>query len=113
MIKKNQLICVINPFPSICLCYSLFRSLHLSLFEIAYYILVTLLVDKVKEIYRELFKMHKIYSVENDRIVLNEVDISDFAIKLKKALCSQQEDNIIEEVTLHIENLIDITGDFI
>ena len=71
------------------------------------------LQDKVKKTYKELLKMHKIHSVEGKRIVLKEVEVSDFAVKLKVGRCSQPKSDFRDEAKRYLESLKDVTGDAI
>ena len=72
------------------------------------------LLDKMKKTYKELYKRHEIHKVDgNDRIVLKEVDVSDFAVKLKIGHCSRPKCNFRDEAKRYLENLKEVTGDVI
>ena len=58
--------------------------------------------------------MHKIHKVdENNRIVLKEVDVSDFAVKLKISRCSAPTSDFRDEAKRYLDNLKDAAGDAI
>ena len=95
---------------------SLFSCLFQIIFfyVLKYYLNCIYLVDKIKETYKELHKTHKIHKVdENNRIVLREVDVSDFAVKLKIGHCCRPKCNFRDEAKRHLENLKEVTGDVI
>ena len=50
---------------------------------------------------------------ENDRIVLKEVDVSDFAVKLKISRCSAPKGHFRDEAKRYLDNLKDAAGDAI
>ena len=57
---------------------------------------------------------HEIHTVaENNRIVLKEVDASDFAVKLKISRCSAPFSNFRDEAKRYLDNLKDAAGDAI
>ena len=77
-----------------------------------YHLKCICLVDIVKDTYKQLHRTHEIHKVdENDRIVLKEVDVSDFAVKLKISRCSRAEVNFRDEAKRYLEHLEDVTGD--
>ena len=79
-----------------------------------YYLKSICLVDKTKQTYQALHKTHEIHKVdENNRIVLKEVDVSDFAVKLKISQCSAPKRHFRDEAKRYLDNLKDATGDAI
>ena len=79
-----------------------------------YYLKSICLVDKTKQTYQALHKKHEIHKVdENNRIVLKEVDVSDFAVKLKISKCSVPKSDFRDEAKRYLDNLKDVTGDAI
>ena len=79
-----------------------------------YYLKSICLVDKTKQTYQALHKKHEIHKVdENNRIVLREVDVSDFAVKLKISRCSAPKRDFRDEAKRYLDNLKDVTGDAI
>ena len=90
---------IINSFPALVLSLSKSRNF---------------LVEKIKRTYKKLHKTHEIHVVdENDRIVLKEVDVSEFAVKLKIGCSSRPETSFRDEAKRYLENLKDIKGDTI
>ena len=57
--------------------------------------------------------MHKIHSVEDDKIVMKEVDVADFAVELKIDQCSRPKSNFRDEANRYLDNLEGVTGDAI
>ena len=79
-----------------------------------YYLKSICLVDKTKQTYQALHKKHEIHKVdENNRIVLKEVDVSDFAVKLKISRCSAPKSDFRDEAKRYLDNLRNATGDAI
>ena len=79
-----------------------------------YYLKSICLVDKTKQTYQALHKKHEIHKVdENNRIVLKEVDVSDFAVKLKISRCSAPKSDFRDEAKRYLDNLKDAAGDAI
>ena len=79
-----------------------------------YYLKSICLVDKTKQTYQVLHKKHEIHKVdENNRIVLKEVDVSDFAVKLKISRCSAPKSDFRDEAKRYLDNLKDAAGDAI
>ena len=79
-----------------------------------YYLKSICLVDKTKQTYQALHKNHEIHKVdENNRIVLKEVDVSDFAVKLKISRCSAPKSHFRDEAKRYLDNLRNATGDAI
>ena len=79
-----------------------------------YYLKSICLVDKTKQTYQSLHRTHEIHKVdENDRIVLKEVDVSDFAVKLKISRCSAPTSDFRDEAKRYLDNLRDAAGDAI
>ena len=79
-----------------------------------YYLKSIYLVDKTKQTYQVLHKKHEIHKVdENNRIVLREIDVSDFAVKLKISRCSAPKRDFRDEAKRYLDNLKDVTGDAI
>ena len=79
-----------------------------------YYLKSICLVDKTKQTYRAIHRTHEIHKVdENNRIVLKEVDVSDFAVKLKISRCSAPKSDFRDEAKRYLDNLKDATGDAI
>ena len=79
-----------------------------------YYLKCICLVDKTKQTYQALHKKHEIHKVdENNRIVLREVDVSDFTVKLKIGRCSAPKSDFRDEVKRYLDSLRDTRGDAI
>ena len=79
-----------------------------------YYLKSICLVDKTKQTYQALHRTHEIHKVdENDRIVLKEVDVSDFAVKLKISRCSAPKSDFRDEAKRYMDYLKDAAGDAI
>ena len=57
--------------------------------------------------------MHQIHVVEDDRIVLKEVHVSDFAVQLKIGGCSRPKVNFRDETKRYLEDLVDLGKDAI
>ena len=67
---------------------------------------------EVKERYKRSCQKHEIHCVDNNnRIVLKEVDLSDFAVKLKISHELPTTDNFRDERRQHFENLQDVKED--
>ena len=79
-----------------------------------YYLKCVCLADKIKETYQALHKTHEIHKVdENNRIVLKEIDVSDFAVKVQISRCLAPESNFRDEAKRYLDNLKDATSDAI
>ena len=103
------------PFLLLSLLFYLFQNtLLFNFYTLKYYLSCIYLVDKLKETYKELHKTHKIHKVnENNRIVLKEVDISDFAVNLKIGRCSASNSDFRDETKRYLDNLKAAAGDAI
>ena len=74
----------------------------------------TFLSDKLKENYKCNHKKHEIHCIdENDGIVLKEIDVDEFAVKLKISRGSPPKVNFREENRQYLESLKDMKGDAI
>ena len=79
-----------------------------------YYLKSICLIDKTKQTYQVLHKKHEIHKVdENNRIVPKEVDVSDFAVKLKISQYSAPKSDFRDEAKRYLNNLRNATGDAI
>ena len=79
-----------------------------------YYLKSICLVDKTKQTYQAIHRTHEIHKVdENNRIVLKQVDVSDFAVKLKISRCSAPETDFRDEAKRYLDNLKAAAGDAI
>ena len=72
---------------------------------------VIYLSDKLKNAYKDLYKKHEIHSVDDDRIVLKEKDVCEFAVKLKIGCDCRSRGTFQDEAKRYLDNIGDVTGD--